>query len=219
MDINLQNGFILGAALQGKTEDSNPYSINVTFMNGENEYAKTGIGGEGKIAEPTEPPIPSGYIKFSGWFDGNDKITFPYKPSADKTLSARFSVAAHPELEYSGAGTLLFTDSSNQTAYHKKNDGTVIIAQSFYTSTHDYYAHIISINPLNDDNVKVAENAPTGSQWNFKYNDVDYYIYTIRASRTWASFTFTGNVYDAGDISTLSRAKLAEILDYYYLDE
>lgn len=119
MNKNLQNGFILGAALQGKTEAFEPqgeieiiengeynvaeyasanvnvasYPINVTFMNGDEEYAKVGIDGEGKIAEPTVPNIPEGYKTFDGWYNGTSKITFPYQPNADKTLSAVFASA------------------------------------------------------------------------------------------------------------------------------
>lgn len=121
MNKNLQNGFILGAALQGKTEtvepqgeieitengtydvsayatadvEVNPYPVNVTFMNGENEYAKVGVASSDVSinAPTTNPPIPEGKNVFRGWGidESNVPETFPKSFNEDTVLNALFA--------------------------------------------------------------------------------------------------------------------------------
>lgn len=187
---------------------ANEFPITVTFMNGVNIYGKVGITDGMKIAEPAEP---SGEGTFAGWYDNSYKITFPYAPTEDKNLVARFTSVAHPELEFSGANTLLFSSSKE---YHKWYDGTVILGKGRFHNEDDYLC-IVSIDPISSNNVKTDQQDIYISR-ELQYNNKTYYIDMYRYLN--GVFNVPNNKYYNFGIgfSMITDGKLKELLDYYY---
>lgn len=86
-----------GKMAQAIEDMGSGYPINVTFMDGENEYAKVGVSSSDvKVNAPdTTPPVPQGKAGFKGWGVGasTDVEVFPKSYSEDTILNAVFAAS------------------------------------------------------------------------------------------------------------------------------
>lgn len=68
-------------------EGGSKYPINVDFKVEDEDYCAVGVQEGGQVSAPVNPTVEQGKF-FSGWYDEETKIVFPYAPSENKVLNA-----------------------------------------------------------------------------------------------------------------------------------
>lgn len=85
---DFQNGFALGSIISGASEIK-LLENTVTFLLNDKPYEIVGVKSGDSINPPATVPT-SDNGDFKGWYDGDNAITFPYMPTTDISLTAKF---------------------------------------------------------------------------------------------------------------------------------
>lgn len=194
--------YMLGVE-QGKRSTPQPSgTINITFMNGETEYAKIGVSSSDiSINAPTtNPPVPEGKNVFKGWgIDGsNVPETFPKSFNEDTALNALFAKSYVDDLY------LHFGLSKSQYPYvffEGRNSGYCYVRFcSTYTNTNKK----ITTNAYNE-RYSDAFNSTATVDWtdlNTVYNWIVGHMTGTKSSSSKFDYGNDSNIYLFGNVSS-----------------
>ena len=174
--------------------EATSYPINVTFMNGENVYEKTGVSSSNiKINKPDTDPEGEGV--FAGWVtDSSEALeTFPKNISEDTVFNAYYT-ETRTDMEITDANEVLFIWSGSSSK--KKNSGTCITGYNIFKKSTIYYCCTVCLSRVSEDACAITGGYNNISKGTLVYGGETWYYYRDRSAHGTPFTSFNAKAYN-----------------------